>query len=144
MWTGWCSTGGCFQFHLGLLQWEHENSDYSRTLARSNVHGVRNVCAPHRCSQPFHFALCQGCHSSLESADGLLTMLAGIGDGLAEVMSHALGFISLGMEQGLTMYTAVLKVHTSVWCLVFRRSNILSLLLGCGCAGRKHVKFYSF
>lgn len=37
-------------------------------------------------------------------------MLSGIGDGLAEVMTHALDCLSLDMDQGVRMYAAVLKV----------------------------------
>lgn len=46
----------------------------------------------------------------MQSTDSLLTMLSSIGDGLADVMTHALDFISLDVEQGLRMYATVLKV----------------------------------
>ncbi|CAM9361361.1 unnamed protein product, partial [Ectocarpus sp. 12 AP-2014] len=49
----------------------------------------------------------QGYLTSLESTDGLLAMLSGIGDGLADVMTHALNFVSLNMHQGMRMYRTV-------------------------------------
>ena len=59
-------------------------------------------------------SLFQGCHTSSESTDGMLAMLSDIGDGLAEVMAHALDFISLDVEQGLKTYTTIVKVSV-VW-----------------------------
>ncbi|CAN0284943.1 unnamed protein product [Ectocarpus sp. 6 AP-2014] len=49
----------------------------------------------------------QGYLTSLESTDGLLAMLSGIGDGLADVMTHALNFVSLSIHQGMRMYRTV-------------------------------------
>lgn len=58
-------------------------------------------------------ALAQGCHTSSESTDGMLAMLSGIGDGLAEVMAHALDFVSLDVEQGVKTYTTIVKVSVT-------------------------------
>eukprot|EP00752_Nemacystus_decipiens_P013634 g12087.t1 len=49
----------------------------------------------------------QGSHTSLESTDSLLAMLSSIGDGHADVVTHALGFVSLNVQQGLRMYTTL-------------------------------------
>ncbi|CAM9396635.1 unnamed protein product [Pylaiella littoralis] len=51
----------------------------------------------------------QGYHTSAESTGGLLAMLSDIGDGLADVMTHALNFVSLNVEQGMKMYSTVCK-----------------------------------
>ena len=55
----------------------------------------------------------QSCHTSVDSTDGLLSLLAGIIDGRTDVLNLALDCISLDTEQGLTMYSAVLKVAAS-------------------------------
>ena len=62
------------------------------------------------CSSLSPLALAQGCHTSSESTDGMLAMLSGIGDGLAEVMAHALDFVSLDVEQGVKTYMTIVKV----------------------------------
>ncbi|CAM9877744.1 unnamed protein product [Scytosiphon promiscuus] len=51
----------------------------------------------------------QGYHTSPQSTDGLLAMLSGIGDGLADVMGHALNFLSLNLDQGMKIYDSVRK-----------------------------------
>lgn len=52
----------------------------------------------------------QGCHTSLEGTDTFASMLIGIGEGVTDVITHALSYVSLDMEQGFRVYSAVLKV----------------------------------
>lgn len=52
----------------------------------------------------------QGCHTSLVGTDTFASMLMGIGEGVTEVITHALNYVSLDMEQGFRVYSAVLKV----------------------------------
>lgn len=40
-------------------------------------------------------------------------MLSGIGDGLADVMGHALNFLSLNLDQGMKIYASVRKVSST-------------------------------
>lgn len=50
----------------------------------------------------------------MEGTDSFASMLMGIGDGVTEVITHALDYVSLDIEQGLRVYSAVLKV-TMTW-----------------------------
>lgn len=60
----------------------------------------------------------------------MLAMLSGIGDGLAEVMAHALDFISLDIEQGLKTYTTIVKVSVAPRGLSHGVSDLYTIQLG--------------
>lgn len=92
---------------------ERLNAAASSRSHRATTALSRTCHVRRKTNHSLFFSLAQGCHTSSESTDGMLAMLSGIGDGLAEVMAHALDFISLDIEQGLKTYTTIVKVSVA-------------------------------